>query len=239
MDSQQNVLKIKLVLRALLWLILTMALRRNVSTSLMEQSSGRLWDCLGLKHRQVFYPLYIHIYSSIIANHDQNYCYKNLKSSDKRYSGYLASIHTSTEAKQLQDKLLVAGQWWNFWIGLRQTCDNCNWSWNDNSPIDFEAWKDGEPNNAGDGEDCVTVLSVDKNNMAEQIHYGGWNDDRCSKPYSFVCELFPEGTPWSQQTITYPTGTGTGINDQRSVFCHTWAGSDGLLISEKVFLPFG
>ena len=95
-----------------------------------------------------------------------------------------------------------------------------------------------EPNNAGDGEDCVTVLSVDENNMAEQFYYGGWNDDRCSKPYSFVCELFPEGTPWSEQTITYPT-TGTGINDQRLVFCHTWAGSDGPLIFEKVFLPFG
>ena len=49
----------------------------------------------------------------------------------------------------------------------------------------------GEPNNAGDREDCVTVLSVDENNMTEQFYYGGWNDDRCSKPYSFVCELFP------------------------------------------------
>ena len=110
--------------------------------------------------------------------------------------------------------MLVAGTWWNFWIGLRQTCYNCDWRWDDISPIDFEAWNDGEPNNAGDGEDCVTVQSVDINNMPEQIHYGGWNDDHCNKKYSFVCELFPEGTPWSQQTITYPT-TGTGIKDPR------------------------
>ena len=159
-------------------------------------------------------------------NHDKNYCYKNLKSSDKRYSGYLASIHTSTEAKQLQDKLLVAGTWWNFWIGLRQTCYNCDWRWDDISPIDFEAWNDGEPNDSGDGEDCVTVQSVDINNMPEQIHYGGWNDDHCNKKYSFVCELFPEGTPWSQQTITYPT-TGTGIKSTVQFFCCPLIGLNG------------
>ena len=83
-----------------------------------------------------------------------------------------------------------------------------------------------EPNNAGDGEDCVTVLSVDENNMAEQFYYGGWNDDRCSKPYSFVCELFPKGTPWSQQTITYPT-TGTGIKSTVQFFCCPLIGLNG------------
>ena len=44
---------------------------------------------------------------------------------------------------------------WTFWLGLRQHCLNCPFEWNDLSPVDYTHWNAGEPNNSGDGEDCV------------------------------------------------------------------------------------
>ena len=39
-------------------------------------------------------------------------------------------------------------------------------------------------------------------------HFGGWNDDTCTKIWSFVCELYPDGTPWGKELHTYPTTGG-------------------------------
>lgn len=46
-------------------------------------------------------------------------------------------------------------------------------------PFTYTAWRKGEPNNDGPGEDCV---QVNKSTDA------GWNDHNCDVHFNFVCE---------------------------------------------------
>ena len=45
--------------------------------------------------------------------------------------------------------------------------------------LTYTNWADGEPNNSGDIEDCVTLWSSN----------GKWNDQSCAKRFSSVCEI--------------------------------------------------
>jgi len=70
-----------------------------------------------------------------------------------------------------------------YWMGSRQHCGSCPFEWNDHSPFDYTNWEPGEPNNAGNGEDCVEYYPWDKM----------WNDDDCNKEFPFVCQAYIEG----------------------------------------------
>lgn len=50
--------------------------------------------------------------------------------------------------------------------------------WRDGSALAFTSWNGGEPNNAGNGEDCATTTNGG----------GIWNDLACSTAQPFVCE---------------------------------------------------
>jgi hypothetical protein len=119
--------------------------------------------------------------------------------------GHLMSIHNSlqnTKIKQSRNSFLNKSHnyrytsvidastnehapWSPYWIGLRQHSLNSEFEWANFSPVDYVNWYPGEPNNAGDGEDCGQFTAWDSH----------WNDDDCNKGFQFVCEVYKEQRP--------------------------------------------
>ena len=58
--------------------------------------------------------------------------------------------------------------------------------YNNGRTVDYVNWNSHEPNNAGNGEDCVELLAAEKWKMAK----GKWNDLPCSSGYprNFACQ---------------------------------------------------
>ncbi|XP_051828478.1 low affinity immunoglobulin epsilon Fc receptor isoform X3 [Antechinus flavipes] len=65
------------------------------------------------------------------------------------------------------------------WIGLRDLDIEGEFQWMDGSPLNYTNWSPGEPNNQGQGEDCVAMRPFN----------GKWNDAYC-RGYqdSWICE---------------------------------------------------
>ena len=63
--------------------------------------------------------------------------------------GHLVSIHSEEELQSIRNLLGSAETGKQFWIGLRMNCPTCGFTWSDHTPVDFEVWRDGEPNNVG------------------------------------------------------------------------------------------
>eukprot|EP00729_Bicosta_minor_P024319 gene24319-26614_t len=94
----------------------------------------------------------------------------------------------------------------NIWIGAADSHSEGSWVWQDGSSAaannltnsTFHKWRDGEPNDHKDGEDCAVVRG------------GAWNDLQCTLAYGFVCKkeaLSCQGcNPWSKMA-TVPAGT--------------------------------
>ncbi|EPQ06940.1 Low affinity immunoglobulin epsilon Fc receptor [Myotis brandtii] len=106
--------------------------------------------------------------------------------------GRLVSIHSQEE----QDFLATHSNKKGSWIGLRDLHTEGEFVWMDESPLDYRLkavgpfppdanlslcssnWRPGEPNNGGQGEDCVMLLGS-----------GQWNDAFCSSYlYGWVCD---------------------------------------------------
>jgi hypothetical protein len=63
------------------------------------------------------------------------------------------------------------------WIGASDSQREGSWRWIDGSAVSWENWGSGEPNDFGQGEDCVQFYPWD----------GTWNDARCDVRLPFVC----------------------------------------------------
>ncbi|XP_036169975.1 low affinity immunoglobulin epsilon Fc receptor [Myotis myotis] len=88
--------------------------------------------------------------------------------------GRLVSIHSQEE----QDFLATHSNKKGSWIGLRDLHTEGEFVWMDQSPLDYSNWRPGEPNNGGQGEDCVMLLGS-----------GQWNDAFCSSYLDgWVCD---------------------------------------------------
>ncbi|CAM5118425.1 unnamed protein product [Natator depressus] len=66
-----------------------------------------------------------------------------------------------------------------FWIGLSDRNAEGEWKWIDgsDSTTGFTYWKEGEPNNSDQNEDCAHVWT-----------YGEWNDVHCTYECYYICE---------------------------------------------------
>ena len=42
-----------------------------------------------------------------------------------------------------------------YWIGLRQNCRNCGFTWSDHSSVEYLNWKPNEPNDANEEKDAL------------------------------------------------------------------------------------
>jgi|GEM_PF-1248272 len=71
-----------------------------------------------------------------------------------------------------------------FWVGASDREVEGQWTWNDGTPLDYDPWAGGEPNNAGSGEDCA---------HSNWNSRGNWNDANCNGRYPYVCEFPGEG----------------------------------------------
>ncbi|XP_012584906.1 PREDICTED: low affinity immunoglobulin epsilon Fc receptor [Condylura cristata] len=88
--------------------------------------------------------------------------------------GQLVSIHSQQEQDFLTRHVSRTGSW----IGLRDLDIEGEFVWMDGNPLDYSNWGPGEPNNGGQGEDCVMMQGS-----------GQWNDAFCYSPLdSWVCD---------------------------------------------------
>jgi len=89
--------------------------------------------------------------------------------------GELATIHSAEEDEAIKSILEYDGM--NYWIGLSDEVEEGTFVWGDGSKLDYSGFNPGEPNDYGQGEDCV------------QIRTGaGWNDIPCVYTAPFVCQ---------------------------------------------------
>ena len=113
---------------------------------------------------------------------------------------------------------------------FRQHCSSCEFEWSDYSPFDYTSWMEGEPNNWGEGEDCVTFTFTPG-------HTQFWNDDHCDKPFMFVCEAYDE----EYHMIPDPWPTSGGCRDGWSQFaggCYRIFGSKQATGNDAIEMKF-
>ncbi|CAO2630897.1 Low affinity immunoglobulin epsilon Fc receptor, partial [Lemmus lemmus] len=112
--------------------------------------------------------------------------------------GRLVSIHSQEE----QDFLMKHTNKKDSWIGLRDLNVEGEFIWMDGSPVGYSNWSPGEPNNAGQGEDCVMMRGS-----------GQWNDAFChSFLEAWVCEqlaICEDSAPLASVSPTGPTTPNT------------------------------
>ena len=99
----------------------------------------------------------------------------------------------------------------NMWIGLSDSSIEGTFQWEaDNSLINYTHWATEEPNDFGDVEDCVEVVSG--------AVAGFWNDDFCDSEKLYICER-PGGKKLPFHTCMSPKG---GFPLQITHLSFTW-----------------
>ncbi|XP_067385114.1 macrophage mannose receptor 1-like [Channa argus] len=126
----------------------------------------------------------------------RNYCFKEFyeHSSPKRtwydardycraIGGDLLSIHSSADLQALPQRNR------RVWIGLSAPDPSAGYVWSDGSPLQFQHWEDGEPNNKNNVESCAEI----KLYMSKRS--GSWNDVHCETYHEWICQIRAGVTP--------------------------------------------
>uniref|UniRef100_UPI003AB09028 macrophage mannose receptor 1-like n=1 Tax=Centroberyx gerrardi TaxID=166262 RepID=UPI003AB09028 len=118
----------------------------------------------------------------------RNFCYKFFtgpRSSEKTWyeardycraiGGDLLSIHSAAE--------LRVGGYGKAWIGLSAPDPITGYVWSDGSPLNFQHWQSGEPNNQNNVESCAefSIYNWDDD--------GSWNDVHCETYNDWLCQI--------------------------------------------------
>ncbi|XP_056149770.1 macrophage mannose receptor 1b [Lampris incognitus] len=104
--------------------------------------------------------------------------------------GDLLSIHSALE--------LRLGNYGKAWIGLNAPNRDTGFEWSDGSPLNFQHWEEGEPNNLNDVEYC-TEIRIHKSGES-----GSWNDVHCDSYNDWLCQIRAGVTPHPPPNITTP-----------------------------------
>jgi len=95
----------------------------------------------------------------------------------QKIGAHLATMKNSSLSNALRNAINSPTGVDRFWIGLAEASEG-RWIWSNGTPMRFAAFRQGEPNNGGRGEDCGEWLAED----------GRWNDADCFQPRHFLCE---------------------------------------------------
>ncbi|XP_035860615.1 macrophage mannose receptor 1b isoform X2 [Sander lucioperca] len=95
--------------------------------------------------------------------------------------GDLLSIHSASE--------LLVGRHGKAWIGLHIPDTSTGYTWSDGSPVNFQHWQEGEPNNHNNDESCAEFI-IYKSDGA-----GSWNDVNCDSYNDWLCQIRAGVTP--------------------------------------------
>ena len=91
--------------------------------------------------------------------------------------GSLAKIESQAEQDLVFGLMGTTGR--PAWIGLQDFLVEGDFSWADGSTLGtYQAWLGGQPDNAGNRQDCVVLRNTD----------GLWNDVICNGANRFVCQ---------------------------------------------------
>ncbi|XP_033624642.1 macrophage mannose receptor 1-like [Asterias rubens] len=110
--------------------------------------------------------------------------------------GNLISYHSPDEELYLVNSFLTeapADSSFGYWIGLNDLANEGGFVWSDGSPVEYENWGNGEPNNYNGIENCAEgFLNADP--------LRGWNDLACDSPRHWICGV-PKNVPVVSPTI--------------------------------------
>ncbi|KAM9845227.1 macrophage mannose receptor 1b [Aulostomus maculatus] len=95
--------------------------------------------------------------------------------------GDLLSIHNSAE--------LHVARHGRAWIGLHVPDPSTGYVWSDGSPVNFQHWQEGEPNNYNNAESCVEFRIYNSDES------GSWNDVHCESYNDWLCQIRAGVTP--------------------------------------------
>ncbi|XP_041899532.1 macrophage mannose receptor 1-like [Corvus kubaryi] len=93
--------------------------------------------------------------------------------------GDLACIH-SEEEQNLIARLDRGYIHYSYWMGLSALNSDGGFTWSDGSPVNFEKWSHGEPNNYDGNEKCGVFTGYLNMN---------WNDLFCEHMLDYVCQI--------------------------------------------------
>ncbi|XP_023159090.1 C-type lectin 37Db-like [Ceratitis capitata] len=103
----------------------------------------------------------------------------------RTYDSDLATIESEVEMNALSSYLITNGHSTkHFWIGANDYADEGKFmSYKSGRPMVYTKWSGGQPDNAGNIEDCVHLWHINNNNMFEM------NDWSCADGKNIICEL--------------------------------------------------
>ncbi|KAI4809335.1 hypothetical protein KUCAC02_018227, partial [Chaenocephalus aceratus] len=96
--------------------------------------------------------------------------------------GDLLSIHSSEELKSIQTR----HQSGRTWIGLSAPDPTTGYVWSDGSPLQFQYWQVGEPNNRNNAESCTEM---------QMYSVWKWSDVHCERYLNWLCQIRAGVTP--------------------------------------------
>ncbi|XP_047445681.1 macrophage mannose receptor 1-like isoform X2 [Mugil cephalus] len=111
----------------------------------------------------------------------------------REIGGDLLSIHNAHE--------LNVGRGGKGWIGLHVPDSNSGYVWSDGTPLNFQHWQNGEPNNFMNSESCAEFV------IHNQDEDGSWNDVHCESYNDWLCQIRAGDTPKQP-----PNNTATDFN---------------------------
>ncbi|XP_028395163.1 uncharacterized protein LOC114519252 isoform X2 [Dendronephthya gigantea] len=96
------------------------------------------------------------------------------------------------------------------WLGLHDRSFEGGYEWSDYTPVKYTNWKDGQPNDARQTQNCVLMDS----------RSGRWLDWLCASSYSFVCKKPLECSskiPLNKEMITVSSRIAANLSEDQAI----------------------